>query len=288
MNQPESDQLGTSVEEKSAQLQYDITREARQIGTPESKTFARQVENEGIRPTKDSAGQHIETLLSSISKYLTHKVDNLLNGENGINTFTKDSDGHIIPMNDSRIGEMIRTNPALRRQFIKNILDAKALIDKYKEYKEFNITSNDIALKASLDKIKDAVKLLEDNEVLKDVEEIYVNEYLKKISKNPLIKNDIISILDGYHSTSAIEAFVHDLQETGSPLIQTITKDVMADIRAREMKAQKDVSAFRKAWEDLEAKAKEMDFSTKFKIDFANGKYMELVNDIKTSPISIK
>lgn len=39
---------------------------------------------------------------------------------------------------------------------------------------------------------------------------------------------------------------------------------------------------------DLEAKAKEMDFSTKFKIDFANGKYMEVINDIKTSPISIK
>ena len=257
INQPSSDQLGVSVEEKSAQLQYDITREARQIGTEEAKTFARQVENEGIRPTKDSASAHMDTLLSSIGQYLTHKVDTLLNGENGVNTFIRDAEtGQIIPMNDSRIGEMLRTNPALRRQFIKNILDAKALIDKYKEYVEFDITSNDIALKASLDKIKDAVKLLENNPVIKEAEEIYVNEYLKKISKNPLIKNDIISILDGYHSTSAIEAFIHDLQETGSPLIQTITKDVMADIRAREMKAQKDVSAFRKSWEDLEAKAK--------------------------------
>ncbi len=257
INRPSSDQLGVSVEEKSAQLQYDITREARQIGTEEAKTFARQVENEGIRPTKDSASAHMDTLLSSIGQYLTHKVDALLNGENGINTFIRDTEtGQIIPMNDSRIGKMLRTNPTLRRQFIKNILDAKAIIDKYKEYVEFDITSNDIALKASLDKIKDSVKLLENNPVIKEVEEIYVNEYLKKISKNPLIKNGIISILDGYHSTSAIEAFVHDLQETGSPLIQTITKDVMADIRAREMKAQKDVSAFRKSWEDLEAKAK--------------------------------
>lgn len=257
INQPSSDQLGVSVEEKSAQLQYDITREARQIGTEEAKTFARQVENEGIRPTKDSASAHMDTLLSSIGQYLTHKVDTLLNGENGVNTFIRDTEtGQIIPMNDSRIGEMLRTNPALRRQFIKNILDAKALIDKYKEYVEFDITSNDIALKASLNKIKEAVKLLENNPVIKEAEEIYVNEYLKKISKNPLIKNNIISILDGYHSTSAIEAFIHDLQETGSPLIQTITKDVMADIRAREMKAQKDISAFRKSWEDLEAKAK--------------------------------
>ena len=257
MNQPTSDQLGSSVEEKSAQLQYDIAREARQIGTEEAKTFAQQVENEGIRPTKDSAAAHMDTLLSSIAQYLTHTTDRLFNGENGINSFTRDlKTGQLIAMNDPRIGELIRTNPALRRQFIKNILDAKALIDKYKEYKEFNITSNDIALKASLDKIKDAVKLLEENEILRDVEEIYVNEYLKKISKNPLIKNDIISILDGYHSTSAIEAFIHDLQETGSPLIQTVTKDVMANIRAREMKAQKDVVEFRNKWKSIEDKAK--------------------------------
>ena len=257
MNQPTSDQLGSSVEEKSATLQYDIAREARQIGTEEAKTFAQQVENEGIRPTKDSAAAHMDTLLSSIAQYLTHTTDRLLNGENGVNSFTRDPEtGQLIAMNDPRIGELIRTNPALRRQFIKNILDAKALIDKYKEYKEFNITSNDIALKASLDKIKDAVKLLEDNEILRDVEEIYVNEYLKKISKNPLIKNDIISILDGYHSTSAIEAFIHDLQETGSPLIQVVTKDVMANVRAREMKAQKDVVNFRKKWKSIEDKAK--------------------------------
>ena len=257
MNQPNTDMLGASVEEKSAQLQYDITREARQIGTEEAKTFAQQVENEGIRPTKDSAAAHMETLLSSIAQYMTHTTDRLLNGENGVNAFTRDPEsGSLIPMNDPRVGELIRTNPALRRQFIKNILDAKALINKYREYKEFNITSNDIALKASLDKIKDAISLLENNEVLKAVEEIYVNEYLKKISKNPLIKNDIISILDGYHSTSAIEAFIHDLQETGSPLIQTITKDVMANVRAREMKAQKDVSEFRAKWKSIEEKAK--------------------------------
>lgn len=257
MNQPVSDQLATSVEEKMGMDTYDITREAREKGTPEAKTFAQQVENGGIRPTKDSAATHMETLLSSIAQYVTHTTDKLLNGENGINSFTREPEtGRLIPMNDPRIGELIRTNPALRRQFIKNILEAHRLIDKYKEYNEFDITSEDVGLKTSLDKIKDAVKLLENNDVLKEVEEIYVNEYLKKVSNNPLVKQDIISILDGYHSTSAIEAFIHDLQETGSPLIQVVTKDVMGNIRAREMKAQQDVSEFRKRWDNIFAKAK--------------------------------
>ena len=257
MNQPVSDQLGASVEEKLGMQTYDMCREARQIGTEASITAARQIENGGIRPTKDSAATHMETLLSIRAQYLTHTVDKLLNGENGINTFTRYPEtGKIIPMNDSRVAEMIRTNDSLRRQFIKNILEAHKIIDENKEYREFDITSKELSIKVSLDKIKDAIKLLEENDVLKDVEEIYVEKYLRGVSKNPLIKTGIISILDGYHSTSTIEAFIHDLQETGSPLIQVVTKDVMANIRAREMKAQQDVADFRKKWDALEAKAK--------------------------------
>ena len=257
INRPSSDQLGASVEEKLNENRYDFTREARQIGTPEAVTAARQVENGGIRPTKEGAKENMGTLMAIEAQYLTSKVNKLLNGENGVNSFVRDPEsGRLIPMNDSRIGELIRTNDALRRQFIKNILDAKALIDKYKEFKEFNFTSTDIALKANLDKIKDAVSSLEDNEVLKDVEQIYVNEYLKSVSNNPLVKYEIISILDGYHSTGAVESFVHDLQETGNPLIQVVTKDVMANIRAREMKAQKDITTFRNKIKEIEDKAK--------------------------------
>lgn len=256
MNKPTSDNLGTSVEEQIGKNTYDLMREARQVGTPEAVTAARQVENGGIRPNVDGVKQNMGTLMSIHAQYLTNKVDKLLNGENGVNTFTRTEDGRIIPMNDSHVGEMIRTNANLRRQFIKNILDARALINKYKELREFGVSSTDISLKASLDKIIEAVKLLENSEVLKDVEEIYCNEYLSKVTKNPLIKKGIIGILDGYHSTSAIEALVHDLQETGNPLIQVISKDVMADVRGREMKAQRDVSIFRKKWADIEAKAK--------------------------------
>ena len=257
MNKPNTDALGVSVEEQLATNAYGWTREARQIGTPESKLAAQQMENGGIRATKDDAAVHMDTMMAITAKYVTDKVDKLLNGENSVNVFTRDPEtGHIIPMNDSRIGKLIRTNPALRRQFIKNILDAKAIINEYKEYKEFDITSTDLALKSNLDKIKNAVKLLEENEILKNVEEIYVNEYLKSVSKNPLIKNDIISILDGYHSTMGVEAAIHDLQETGNPLIQVITKDVMADIRGREMRAQKDVTEFKKKWKEIEEKAR--------------------------------
>lgn len=256
---PVSESLGSSVEEMSATAassHLNIAREARQLGTEEAKTFVNQQENAGNVATTDSASVHMDTLLSSIAQYLTHKSDKLLNGERGINMFYRNPEtGEYYAMNDPRLGELLRTNPTLRREFIKTILDAKSIINNYKEYNEFDITSEDIAMKANLDKIKKVVRELENSPILREAEQLYVNEYLKKISKNPLIKEDIISILDGYHSTSAIEAFIHDLQETGSPLIQVITKDVMADIRAKEIVAQKDVSKFRARIKEIKDKA---------------------------------
>ena len=249
--------LGSSIEEVVAQSTADAIRESKEKGTEESETLKHQVENAGAVATTDSAKVHMDTLLSSIAQYLTTKKEKLIDGERGINMFYKNPEtGEYYAMNDPRLGELLRTNSNLRRQFIKTILEAKSIINKYKEYNEFDITSEDLDMKNNLDKIKKVVRELEDNIILREAEQLYVNEYLKKISNNPLIKQDIISILDGYHSTSAIEAYIHDLQETGSPLLQVITKDVMSNIRAAEMQAQRDVSKFRSKLAEIKAKAK--------------------------------
>ena len=71
-------------------------------------------------------------------------------------------------MNDTRLGELLRTNDALRRKFIKNILDAKQIVNRYKSYSEFDIDSEDLGMKNNLKKIKKVVRDLERNKALKE------------------------------------------------------------------------------------------------------------------------
>ena len=74
--------------------------------------------------------------------------------------------------------------------------------------------------------------------------ELYAEKYLSKISDNPLVQSDIINLLNGYYGSGIIEAMIGDTQEMPNPLIQIITKDCMADIRAKEMKARDRIKEF--------------------------------------------
>ena len=193
-----------------------------------------------------------------ISNYLTRVVDKINDQLNHFET----EDGTSYSVTDPKVINYIRNNPEARRRYLKLLLDARKIKKQFEAYSAFDTTSTDPELKKYLDNIKDKVVKL-DEALTSNGLELFAKDYLKKISTNPLVQGDIITLLDGFYGSGVIEAMINDTQEMPNPLVQIITKEVMADIRAKEMEADERIAELENTIETIkkEAKAAGLDVS---------------------------
>lgn len=216
--------------------------------------------NNGVFRDDISPKDRLVKSLVNTRDWVKKEVELLLNGDDvrrGINVFWKDEEtGKYLKMTDPKVFAAMlndpsngKYNPILHRAFLKTYLDALRLIETFESFDYSVYTDENKNLKIYVDGIKKEINRLKDNETFKEAERLYVTEHLAKVSKNPNIQQNIISLLEGYHTTSFLSAHIDDLQDTNNPIIQLVTKQVMADIRAKEMQA--DALA-----QDFEAKAK--------------------------------
>ena len=174
-----------------------------------------------------------------ISNYLTRVVDKINDQLKNFET----EDGRHFKVTDPELINYIRNNPAERRRYLKVLLDARKIKRQFEAYSAFDTTSSDPELKRYLDNIKKKVVEL-DEALTSNGLELFAKDYLKGVSTNPLVQQDIITLLDGFYGSGMIEAMINDTQEMPNPLIQIITKEVMADIRAKEMQAEDRIKDF--------------------------------------------
>lgn len=186
-----------------------------------------------------------------ISNYLTRVVDKINDQLNHFET----EDGTSYSVTDPKVIDYIRNNPEARRRYLKLLLDARKIKKQFEAYSAFDTTSTDPELKKYLDNIKDKVVKL-DEALTSNGLELFAKDYLKKISTNPLVQGDIITLLDGFYGSGVIEAMINDTQEMPNPLVQIITKEVMADIRAKEMEADERIAELEKTIETIKKEAK--------------------------------
>ena len=205
----------------------------------------RMLSERGIN--KENPVGSTEDGLFIISNYLNRVVDRINDQLQHFQT----EDGRTYKVTDPELIDYIRNNPEERRRYLKLLLDARKIKRQFEAYSAFDTSSHDPMLKRYLDNIKKKVVEL-DEALTSNGLELFANDYLAKVSSNPLLKwnnkleSDIITLLDGFYGSGMIEAMINDTQEMPNPLIQIITKEVMADIRAKEMAAEERVSEFEK------------------------------------------
>ena len=185
-----------------------------------------------------------------ISNYLTRVVDKINDQLKNFET----EDGRHFKVTDPELINYIRNNPAERRRYLKVLLDARKIKSQFEAYLAFDTTSTDPELKRYLDNIKKKVVEL-DEALTSNGLELFAKDYLSGISTNPLVQKDIITLLDGFYGSGMIEAMINDTQEMPNPLIQIITKEVMADIRAKEMQAEDRIKEFEDTWNRIKKEA---------------------------------
>ena len=237
--------------------------------------FLRDKQITGSAP---SVQANVKDVIQTTAEYIDGMVNKL---STDMKYFIKDDNMQAFAINTPEAIAAIKADTNVRQRFLKTILDARALVRNFAIINELDVQSEDEAIRPFLNRIKEKINELQNATIIADTEKLFANEYLAKLSKNPLIQQDILSVLDGYHSAAAFDAWVGDLQESSSPLIQIVSKEVMADIRSKEMLAVKRVQEFKKKLADIKKRAREVgvDIDWKKIID-ENGKFIQNYNQV--------
>ena len=268
----------SSILDYSIDAYRDMSRRANE-GDYEARRQVRKLGEKGFEGKKAQFGNEEERVYGAINDYVKTKVEEV---HTNLNQFFADENGHYHSVVEAETIDYIRNNPMEQRRFLKTLLDARALITKYGDI---------VTVKVDKDKqsdetinyvkgIQESIKSLIDSSKLEQAEILFATDYLAKLSDNPMIQNNIISIFDGFHSTSWFDAWVGDLQDSGNAFVQVITKNVMADIRAKEMQAMKRVESFNKELDKIFADAKKDGVNLSFDdIIDADGKSIRPYNE---------
>lgn len=208
-----------------------------------------------ITPDRDSMMRKENTVetIKTTAEYVSRVTERVLND---LKYFIKDPNSDDwLSVTDPEVAPIIRNDATVRRRYIKTILDAEAVVENFDMITRMDIKSEDSDIQNALTIIRDRINDLKNDNTINTAKELFANEYLAKISTNPLIQRDILNILDGYHSTNGFTAWIGDLQETTNPLIQILSKDVIADITAKEMVGEQMKRDFRAWLKDVKKRA---------------------------------
>lgn len=269
--------LGASVLDFSIDAYNDMNRRSHE-GDYSARKKVNNLSAKGFNATRNEFQSQAEDVYYNITTYVEDKVNDITQQ---LNQFVEDN-GHFLPVNDARTIDIIRNNPAERRRYLKTLLDARALISKYGNIASVKVdksvdSDNTIAY---VERLQNAIKQLTDTSIIEQAEKLFANDYLAKLSDNPQIQNNLISVFDGFHSTSWFDAWVGDLQDSGNAFIQVLTKNVMADIRAKELQARRTVDTFNKEIDKIFADAKAAGVHLSFDdIIDADGRFIRPYND---------
>lgn len=269
--------LGASVLDFSIDAYNDMNRRSHE-GDYSARKKVNNLSAKGFNATRNEFQSQAEDVYYNITTYVEDKVNDITQQ---LNQFVEDN-GHFLSVNDARTIDIIRNNPAERRRYLKTLLDARALISKYGNIVSVKVdksvdSDNTIAY---VERLQNAIKQLTDTSIIEQAEKLFANDYLAKLSDNPQIQNNLISVFDGFHSTSWFDAWVGDLQDSGNAFIQILTKNVMSDIRAKELQARRTVDIFNKEIDKIFADAKAAGVNLSFDdIIDADGRFIRPYND---------
>lgn len=219
----------------------------------EASKALNRLKDKAITATENSVKMNLDEVVPVTAEYVKGTVDKILND---LKYFVMDEEGNYHSITDNYTINYIKNNKEERNRFLKTLLDARAFVRNYRIINELDISSEDESLRSNLNKIKQSIDNIQNSTIINQAEELFAKDCIAKLSDNPAIQSDYISILDGYHSAGAFDAWVNDLQETSNPLLQIITKEVMGDIRSKELLANKRVKDFKTALNKIKEEAK--------------------------------
>ena len=240
----------STIEDVAVQVTASIYRRSHDKKDIMAGSIARLWKEKGVRPKQAGKGtvedymveNHMDDIIANAAKYLETVVADI---EDNLKSFYKDPEtGVWYPADSIECIDAIKKDPKRRREYLKLLLSPKAIVDEFGLIKELELKSEDPTTQFYLDKIKVAVEKMQNQAIAANAYKRFAERYYDRATDNPLVKQGLISVLDGFYKTNYMNAMFNDIQETSNPIIQITMKNFQADLRAKEMAARKRASEF--------------------------------------------
>lgn len=289
-----NDKESTSVE-YNFDMFTDINRRAHE-GDVNAYREVQFMNNNGFENVSTDYTNMSPKLYEAIDRFTSATAKKLIGDAD---QFYKKEDGTYASIFAPETIEMIRNNPSEQRRFQKLLLDTDSLINKYGTIFDVVVDENENPEVIDfINHIKKTIGNLRNKLNLSTLNERFAREVVAKWSNDPNIQNGLVDICNGYHAVTWCDAWIGDLQDTGNSLIQNISKHIVDDISAKDMKAAKDAREFEKAikalghidWDKLVDKNGKLirDYTDKFveDLDALRNKVNEARKDIINNPMA--
>lgn len=195
----------------------------------------------------------VEDTLRDLNTYL-HKVEEDLMYK--LSHFDKDDDGNYLAVNTKECINKIKSDPRKRRDFLALIQEPMTIVKQFGIIEDLNVESRNPITDKILDGIKTTIRNIRNNEYSNQAYELYATEYLDEISTDPLIREGLISVKDGYYRTNWANANFSDIQESSNPIVQIVMKNFKSQLWAAQMQSKRKADEFASHMENLRLKAK--------------------------------
>ena len=211
--------------------------------------ISQELASYGIMPNAVSVNKNIEMASEIMTRYVNDKTEEFKAYLNEfMETEIEDDNGKVrkeyAGINSYEVQEALEKDPKMRNKILKAIMDIEAFIEDF-EIPSL-IHSNDPNINGYFEQIRKCINELKNNNQLDMAKRNMIDNYIKRLSNNPLVRLDLVNLTEGLYSTSYLESMFHGAQENPNPLIQIILKEVMSDIYAAEMEGKEDAEEFYK------------------------------------------
>ena len=207
----------------------------------------------GITRKAENVEKHIDDVIINTAKYLENVADDL---EQQLKGFIKDpKTDKYLPVNDIKCINMVKKDPVLRKKYLELLLQPQTIVEEFGIIKDLDIDSEDPNIQPYLEKIKKAVEKMQNLPLIADAYEKFAKQYYDRLTNQPLIKQGLMSVLDGFYRTNWANAMFNDIQETSNPIIQIAMKNFQADLRRKQMEARRRAEEFVKHIEKIRQEA---------------------------------
>lgn len=224
----------------------------------------------GIDGSNIGLGNNQETVVRELARYAVKTAQRI---RQKLDHFVEDPNnpGHWLKINDERVQKLLLKDKVLTNDYLATINEARAFMNAFENWRNFDVVADDEAMQIFVKDIVDSYNSIASNEYLSKIntaEENFARDFVKNISNNPVIQDELVDILVGFHKTYGTMWRFHDVLENGTPLLQTIMKDALGNIEARRLQTESFIRGFRKEMKTIMDEAS----SHGLKVDF--GKFI--------------
>lgn len=165
-------------------------------------------------------------------------------------------------------------NDNIKTDFFNIINTVNAIRNRFKIFKDLAVDGLDEDSKRAINKIKEIITKLENNLAVNNARDNWFIKFYEATSSNPMVKEQMMDIFTSYGDTSFLDMWIQDVHFNRNPIIQTVIKEVDAELKKAEISGKNEARDFAEHMKDIKSRAAKSGKSVDYNRMIKDGRFV--------------